>query len=196
MNKKLKTKDLISIGIFAAIYLVGYFGLTMLWGIIPALYFLSPALNGFLLAPIFMLLVARVKKNNAVLLFGIFCPLVVAIMHNITLLPYIVPIVLIIIAELFARKAKYTQYSMLSAAYISYALWPLGMFTSFIVAKDALIEMMREFNYSEAYIGAYQAMLKVEIIVGVAVLTVIGALLGCLFAKKLLNKHFKKAGII
>lgn len=196
MKKKLKIKDLISIGIFAALYLVGYFGLTMLWGMIPVLYFLSPALNGFLLAPIFMLVAVRVQKNNAVLLFGIFCPLVVAVMHNITLLPYIVPIVLIIIAEFFARKARYNQYSMLSIAYTSYALWPLGMFSSFIVAKDALIEMMREFNYSEAYISAYQSMLRIEIIVGVAVLTVIGALLGCLFAKKLLNKHFKKAGII
>ncbi len=80
MENKLKIKDLISIGIFTAVYLVIFIIVIMGTGFAAVVYFFSPAINALLLAPIFMLFIARTPKRYAIVIMGFIVAAVIAVM--------------------------------------------------------------------------------------------------------------------
>ncbi|HEK9837892.1 TPA: MptD family putative ECF transporter S component, partial [Streptococcus equi subsp. equi] len=49
---------------------------------------------------------------------------------------------------------------------------------------------------SQDYINALEKFTSPAILIGVIILTFICSLVGALIAKRMMNKHFKKAGII
>ena len=68
-EKKLKIKDLVTIGVFAVIYVVIIFALGMI-GFLPVLYLVYPALLGIVSGTVIMLFMAKVQKPWAVLILG------------------------------------------------------------------------------------------------------------------------------
>ena len=68
-EKKLKTKDFVTIGVFAVIYVVIIFALGMI-GFLPVLYLVYPALLGIVSGTVIMLFMAKVQKPWAVLILG------------------------------------------------------------------------------------------------------------------------------
>lgn len=70
-SKKLKGKDLITIGIFSAIYFVINFIFMILSGINPILWMLMPALIAVFAGIPFMLMITRVQKPGAIFLMGL-----------------------------------------------------------------------------------------------------------------------------
>ena len=65
----LKIKDLVTIGVFAVIYVVIIFALGMI-GFLPVLYLVYPALLGIVSGTVIMLFMAKVQKPWAVLILG------------------------------------------------------------------------------------------------------------------------------
>ena len=63
-DKKLKGKDLITIGIFSAIYFVINFAFMLLGGIHPVLWMLMPGFIAVFAGIPFMLMVAKVQKSG------------------------------------------------------------------------------------------------------------------------------------
>ena len=70
IDRKMKGKDLITIGIFSAIYFVINFAFMLLGGIHPVLWMLMPGLIALFAGIPFMLMVAKVQKPGAVFLMG------------------------------------------------------------------------------------------------------------------------------
>jgi len=68
-EKKLKIKDLVTIGVFAVIYVVIIFALGMI-GFLPVLYLVYPALLGIVSGTVIMLFMAKVQKPWAVPILG------------------------------------------------------------------------------------------------------------------------------
>ena len=68
-EKKLKIKDLVTIGVFAVIYVVIIFALGMI-GFLPVLYLVYPALLGIVSGTVIMLFMAKVQKPWEVLILG------------------------------------------------------------------------------------------------------------------------------
>ena len=68
-EKKLKIKDLVTIGVFAVIYVVIIFALGMI-GFLPVLYLVYPALLGIVSGTVIMLFMAQVQKPWAVPILG------------------------------------------------------------------------------------------------------------------------------
>ena len=66
-EQKLKIKDLVTIGVFAVIYVVIIFALGMI-GFLPVLYLVYPALLGIVSGTVIMLFMAKVQKPWAVLI--------------------------------------------------------------------------------------------------------------------------------
>lgn len=69
-GKLLQGKDLISIGIFSAIYFVLNFICMLLSGLHPVIWILMPALIALVTGIPFLLMCAKVQKFGAVLLMG------------------------------------------------------------------------------------------------------------------------------
>ena len=76
MDKKLKGKDLITIGIFSAIYFVINFIFMLMGGIHPVLWMLMPGFIAVFAGIPFMLMVAKVQKPGAVFLMGLITALI------------------------------------------------------------------------------------------------------------------------
>lgn len=74
-TKKLKVKDLVSIGVFAVIYFVLMFGVGMM-GIIPILFLIYPTVLGIIAGTVLMLFMAKVQKPWALFILGMISPLV------------------------------------------------------------------------------------------------------------------------
>ena len=75
-DKKLKGKDLITIGIFSAIYFVINFAFMLLGGIHPVLWMLMPGFIAVFAGIPFMLMVTKVQKLGAVFLMGLITALI------------------------------------------------------------------------------------------------------------------------
>ena len=73
-EQKLKIKDLVTIGVFAVIYLVIMFGVGMI-GVIPILFLVYPTILGIVSGTVVMLFMAKVQKPWALLIFGMLTPI-------------------------------------------------------------------------------------------------------------------------
>ena len=95
-DKKLKGKDLITIGIFSAIYFVINFAFMLLGGIHPVLWMLMPGFIAVFAGIPFMLMVAKVQKLGAVFLMGLITALIYFVTGQFTL----------VIPTIFCRSLK------------------------------------------------------------------------------------------
>lgn len=70
-TNKLKTKDLIVAGAFAALYVVVLFAVVTVMGFVPILYLIAPFVNSVILGCIYMMYVTKVPKTGAILILSV-----------------------------------------------------------------------------------------------------------------------------
>lgn len=116
-TKKLKVKDLVSIGVFAVIYFVLMFAVGMM-GIIPILFLIYPTVLGIIAGTVVMLFMAKVQKPWALFILGMISPLVMFAMGHTYVLP-VFSLIVMIVAELIRKIGNYNsfKYNMLSMQY-------------------------------------------------------------------------------
>ena len=115
-EKKLKIKDLVTIGVFAVIYIVVTFAVGMI-GVIPILFLIYPTILGIVSGTVVMLFMAKVQKPWALFIFGMLSPLIMfAGGHTYVIVLHAFAVM--IIAELIRRVGHYNsfKYNMLSFA--------------------------------------------------------------------------------
>jgi energy-coupling factor transport system substrate-specific component len=158
---------------------------------------LSLGISGFLCAPVYVLMVRRVGKPLVSFLCAAMTGLVFLIMGDWFLLPYF--IIIGILCELILRKkGSYQHYGKITAAWSLYSvmftgvnLLPLWFFWDDF-EKNVLASGMRQ-DYIDSYVGYYSKPLW---IFGILLINLTCAVLGCLLARRLMKKHFARAGIL
>ena len=121
-GKKLKGKDLITIGIFSAIYFVINFAFMLLGGIHPVLWMLMPGFIAVFAGIPFMLMVAKVQKLGAVFLMGLITALIYFVTGQFTLVILISMASTCILAEIVRAVTKYNSFKGNSIAYVIFSL--------------------------------------------------------------------------
>jgi energy-coupling factor transport system substrate-specific component len=158
---------------------------------------LSVGITCLLCAPIYFLMVRRVHKRFVSLVYMTLLGLVFLLMGNWFLLPYFVLVGAICEAILWkegaydsARRitAAWTTYS---ALYIGVNLLPLWMFWD-TFEQFALGSGMSP-EYIASYVGYYS---NTGWVVFIFLLTAACGLVGSLIGNRIMNKHFKKAGML
>ena len=149
-EKKLKIKDLVTIGVFAVIYVVIIFALGMI-GFLPVLYLVYPALLGIVSGTVIMLFMAKVQKPWAVLILGMLTSIFMMVEGN-TYLLIIHSFVVMLIAELIRRVGNYNsfKYNMLSFAIFN--TWICGSLMQMLWAREKYIEIAMVMG--EEYVNA------------------------------------------
>ena len=125
-DKKLKGKDLITIGIFSAIYFVINFAFMLLGGIHPVLWMLMPGFIAVFAGIPFMLMVAKVQKLGAVFLMGLITALIYFVTGQFTLVILISMASTCILAEVVRAVTKYNSFKGNSIAYVIFSLGMVG----------------------------------------------------------------------
>lgn len=191
-EKKLKIKDLVTIGVFAVIYVVIIFALGMI-GFLPVLYLVYPALLGIVSGTVIMLFMAKVQKTWAVLILGMLTSVFMMVEGN-TYLLIIHSFVVMLIAELIRRVGNYNsfKYNMLSFAIFN--TWICGSLMQMLWAREKYIEIAMVMG--EDYVNALIKLVTYPNMALVYLGAILGGLIGANIGRILLKKHFIKAGII
>lgn len=192
-QEKLSVKELMTVAIMTVLYLVAAFLSGMAGGIIPVLTVFLPAISGILGALPFMLLVTKVAKFGAVTLMGTLMGILFTLMGQ----HYIcIPFGLIcgVLADLIIKKGKYKNFKKVLAGYCVFNNWIVGSMLPMWFMREEYFAKFEE--AMPEYIETIRALTADYMLPVVVLLGIIGALVGGIIAKKLLNKHFKRAGII
>ena len=120
-NKKLKVKDLVSIGVFAVIYFVLMFGVGMM-GMIPILFLIYPTVLGIIEGPVLMLFMTKVQKPWALFILGMISPLVMFAMGH-TYVVAVLSLIVMIIAELIRKIGNYNSFKYNMLSYAIFSTW-------------------------------------------------------------------------
>lgn len=105
-SRKLSGKDLITIGIFSAIYFVLNLA-AMITGFVPVLWLLLPGVTGIVTGIPFLLMASKVRKPGAVLIMGTITALLYFVTGQFTVLLLITFAIACILSELYRAVTKY-----------------------------------------------------------------------------------------
>lgn len=193
---KLQTKDLIMIGVLNTVFVAVFFVFGMLMGVTPltALFYSSAAaVPGGI---VFMLLLAKVPKTGVFIISGVVQGGLMFLLQFYW--PTIITVIaMALIAELIVISGKYTSFSRLIIGYVLLIIgYTLGSFGPVILFTKSYIKTATGLGYDPTYVNNLVSILSYRMGLLLVVLSIIGAILGGLIGKKLLYKHFTKAGII
>lgn len=190
----LSVKDLVTTGIFSAIFFV----FTMIGGVFfavnPVLTFYMPMGSALLCGPIYLLLNAKVHKRWSITILGIIMGIIwfVTGMHWAFSLGYIV---MGIIADIVAGLGQYKSKLINTLSYMLMSLGGVFTYVVFFVDPQGWAGTMLKNGTEQSYIDAMNAAapswLLVVIILGTLLIAAFSAWVG----GKMLKKQFEKAGI-
>lgn len=192
-NKKLKVKDLVSIGVFAVIYFVLLYGVGMM-GMIPILFLIYPTVLAIVAGTVVMLFMTKVQKPWALFIFGMIAPLLMFAMGHTYVLP-VFSLIVIIIAELIRKIGNYNSFKYNMLSYAVFSTWICGSLMQMLLVKEKYLEMTVGMMGQE-YADALDKLITYPHMALVALGAFIGGIIGAYIGKALLKKHFEKAGIV
>ena len=189
---KLKGKDLINIGIYAAIYCVIMTAVAMLGFIpimMPMLCVLVPLIGGIPM----MLFMTKVNKFGMITIYSVIVGLFLWI-TGMGYWPFLFGLVFGVLADLIAKSGNYKSSKKTILSYMVFCLVTFGNFVPLFIDAEAYFVTRQSFG--EEYITTLSAIMSQTWLIPamIAACLVCGAL-GALLGKALLKKHFVKAGI-
>ncbi len=194
MSNKLKIKDLVTIGIFFVIYFVVMFGTGMM-GLVPILFLIWPTVLGIVSGTIVQLFMAKVQKSWALLIFGMLSPLLMFSMGHTIIVPA-VSLLFVGLAEFFFRKGKFTSFKYNAISFAFFNCWVVGSLSQMLLAKEQYRKIHDAARMDPAFYDTLESLLSWSSLGLVVLGAFVGGLIGAVIGKKMLKKHFEKAGII
>ena len=191
-NKKLKVKDLVSIGVFGVIYFVLMFGIGMM-GMIPILFLIYPTVLGIVAGTVVMLFMTKVQKPWALFIFGMISPLVMFAAGH-TYVVVVLSLIVMIIAELIRKIGNYKSFKYNMISYAIFSTWICSSMMQMLLAKEVYVEHCKMMG--DDYVVALEKLITYPHMALVALGAFIGGIIGAYIGKALLKKHFEKAGIV
>ncbi len=196
-SKRLTVRDIVTIAIIAVLYVIIRYLVAMVT--IPSIktfMILSGSICAFLGASLYLVMANRVSKTGTIFLFAVLIGIVDGLMGYLFLIVYFAICGLVAEISMLGKNSYknplrntigWTVYSLMFSFGNYIAIW----FTWESYEAQALKNgLPRELLDMHRYY--YTTPLWIYIISGLAI---IGAILGCLFGHKILNRHFKKSGI-
>ena len=156
VKKGLTVKDLVTVGIFSALFLV----FALVGGIFfapnPVLTFYMPVGSALLCGPIYLLMLAKVQKRFAASILGAILCIIwfVTGMHWAMALGYLI---MGIIADLIAGTGQYKNKKINSLSYILLSLGGTGSYLVFFANPDGWAKTMLGNGTEQSYIDTMRS---------------------------------------
>lgn len=190
-ENKLKMKDIATIGIFSALLFVVTMVAGALMGISMVLNMYSVAVVAVLSAPLYMLIMAKVHKKGAVLLTFAIVGILWGLFGGIFVLIWMLGFG--VVGEVLASKSKYQNYKMLT---VSFGLYSVGYYLDAIAPLYYYPAFWYGFDRPKETVDAMIAAAHSTAGLAAIPVTLIAIVIGAVIAKRMLKKHFEKAGVI
>jgi len=191
-NNRLTGKDLITVGIYTALYIAAVF-LSGMFNAIPIFYpifmFLGPIITGIPM----MLYYTKIEKFGMLSITGIIC----AIFFYISGYTWICVAIIIpatLLADIILKVFGYKKFRSITFSYIVLSMTLMAGPANLWLAGEDYWRNIRE-SMGDQYADQLSKFMPAWMAPAIIVFVIVGALLGALLGRKMMNKHFKKAGI-
>ena len=196
-TNKLSVPDLISIGVFTALYFVlvtiATFGSA---AIFPGFNnVVLPAVCALISGCVYMLLAAKLQKFGGISVMGIVMGLFFMTSGHF-IVSFAANIVMGIVADFVAKAGQYKSKKGLMLSYVLFSYGLFGPVLPMWFMKDAYVANLEARGKDAAYIADLFANINMGTFVLAVALTLVCALIGDWFGQKMVKKHFVKAGIV
>lgn len=195
-DKRLKGKDLITIGIFSAIYFVINFIFMVSGSIHPIFWVLMPGTIALFAGIPYLLMAAKVQKIGAVFLMGLITGLIYFATGQFTVVILISMVVSCVLAELARAVTKYNSFFGNSLSYVCFSFGMVGSPLPIWLFKESFLTQIREQGMTADYVAAVEALSSNSMLIVLFLAPAVGAVIGAFLTRKFFKKHFEKAGIV
>ena len=188
----MKGKDLINIGIFSAIYFVIVFVVAMLGFIpvfLPLLAVIVPIIGGI---P-FMLFLTRVKKFGMIWIMSVIMGLLM-LLTGMSWPPLVVSVVSGLLADLVYKSGNYKSASKAVLTNGVFSLWLAANYLPLFFAAEKYWSSRQ--NFGQDYIDAVTKLMPTWMCPVMFSAAFICGIIDGLLGRKIMKKHFEKAGIV
>lgn len=192
-NKKMSVKDLVNVGVFTVIYYV-LFMISLMTGFIPVMAVFFPVLLALVGGIPCILFYTKVKSFGSVTVMGVLMGLAMFLMGY-GFVPLLIGSGCGLVADLVMRAGGYRSFRTMLLGYVIFSLWVISAQIPMFLMGAAYAEMSRE-TQGDEYVEALAALLGRQMIPIVIAATVVAAIIGTYIGRAVLNKHFKRAGIV
>lgn len=193
---KLQTRDFISVGIFSLIYAVVAFVIGGVAQMTPVTFPFMPMIVALFTGTVFMLYVAKIPKKGALSILGV----IAAILLFVTGMFWMMSVFILIfgvVADFICASGDFKSFRKNLIAYCVMALSPMGAYIPMAVMPEQFDAFMKNKGDFASFEGVIHSIggtwwILPAMVIGTVVCAIIGGLIG----RKLLKKHFEKAGIV
>ena len=193
---KLTVPDLISVGVFTALYFVLVTVATFTCALLPGVgNIVLPALAALISGSVYMLLAAKLQKFGGITIMGLVMGLFFFVSGHFVL-SFAANIVCGLLADLIAARDKFRSKKLLLVSYVVFSYGLTGPILPLWFMKDAYIANLTARGKDAAYIDTLFAPINNGSFVAAMAAILICAVLGGLFGQRMMKKHFEKAGIV
>lgn len=196
-TNKLTVPDLITIGVFTALYFVlvtiATFSSVVLFPGFNNV--ILPAFSALLSGCVYMLLAAKLQKFGGISVMGIVMGLFFMTSGHF-IISFAANIVMGIAADFVAKIGNYKSKKGLLFSYILFSYGLFGPVIPMWFMKDAYVANLEARGKDAAYIADLFANINMNTFILAVIATLICALVGGWFGQKMVKKHFVKAGIV
>ena len=195
-GKLLQGKDLISIGIFSAIYFVLNFICMLLSGLHPVIWILMPALIALITGIPFLLMCAKVQKFGAVLLMGMVTGLLYFVTGQFTVVLLATFLAACLLGELIRVLSGYQSFFWNAAASAAFSLGMTGSPLPIWIMRESFFAQISGQGMAESYVSTLEALSSQGMLVVLFAAPVVTAFVGAWIARGMFRRHFEKAGMV
>ena len=188
-------KDVITVGIFSAIYFVINFAFMLLGGLHPLLWILMPGFIALFTGIPYLMMCAKVQKAGSVLLMGLITGLIYYVTGQFTVVILVSFVLACGLAEI-TRIA--THYRSMAGNLVSFVLFSVGMVGSPLpiwLMREDFLRQITEQGMPADYVNTLAALSNGMLIV-LFLAPIVGAVIGGLIARIMFRKHLEKAGLV
>lgn len=195
-TNKLTVPDLITVGVFTALYFVLVAVATFACALLPGVgNILLPAVAALISGSVYMLLAAKLQKFGGVTIMGLVMGLFF-FMSGHFVLSFAANIICGVAADFIARAGQYRSKKLLLASYVVFSYGLTGPILPLWFMKDAYLANLTARGKDAAYIDTLFAPINSGSFVLSMAAILVCAIIGGLFGQRMMKKHFVKAGIV
>lgn len=194
-SRGLKGRDLITVGIFTALYFVINFLFMLLSGLHPYLWVFMPAIDALFAGIPFMLACAKVPKFGTVLIIGMVPSLIYFITGMFT--PLILGLMLAscVVAEIIRAATRYESFAGNAVAYAVFGFGMCGSPLPLWAFHDSFVAQIAGQGMGADYLTTLETAANPGMLVAMFAATFVAGLIGAYIARGMFKKHFVKAGL-
>lgn len=189
-------KDVITVGIFSAIYFVINFAFMLLGGLHPLLWILMPGFIALFTGIPYLMMCAKVQKVGSVLLMGLITGLIYYVTGQFTV---VILVSFVLACGLAEITRVITHYRSMAGNLVSFVLFSVGMVGSplpiWLMREDFLLQITEQ-GMPADYVNTLAALSSNGMLIVLFLAPVVGAVIGGILARAMFRKHFEKAGLV